>query len=174
MEIWDVYDKERNKTGRTVFRGDVLNEWEYHLAVDIWIINEANEVLLQKRSVLKEAGAGLWCCTGGAAVSGEDSAQACQREMTEELGVVPCMDKAQVVLRDTRGKCHKDIWLIRQNIAPDEFHLQAEEVDEVRWVTIDQLKREMEDPDNFWRLHYIDAILACLSKAALPRSVTNG
>jgi 8-oxo-dGTP diphosphatase len=174
MEIWDVYDKDRNKTGRTAFRGDTLNDWEYHLAVDIWIINDANEILLQKRSALKEAGAGLWCCTGGAAIAGEDSAQACRREMTEELGVVPCMDKAQIVLKDKRGRCHKDVWLLRQNIAPDEFHLQAEEVDDVRWVTIEQLKREMDDSAVFWRLHYMDAILVCLSKAAQPRSVANG
>jgi isopentenyldiphosphate isomerase len=174
MEIWDVYDKDRNKTGKTVVRGDMLNEWEYHLAVDIWIINEANEILLQKRSAQKEAGAGLWCCTGGAAILGEDSKHACQREMTEELGVVPCMDKAQVVLKDTRGRCHKDIWLLRQDIAPDEFHLQAEEVDDVRWVTIEQLKREMDDSSIFWRLHYMDDILVCLSKAAKLWGVTNG
>ena len=174
MEIWDVYDKDRNKTGRTVLRGDLLSEWEYHLAVDIWIINEADEILLQKRSAYKEAGAGLWCCTGGAAISGEDSAQACQREMTEELGVVPCMGKAQIVLRDTRGRCHKDIWLVRQNIAPEEFRLQVEEVDGVRWVSLDQLKREMENPEFFWNLHYMDAILDCLSMTVQMRSSLHG
>lgn len=171
METWDVYDKNRNKTGRTILRGDGLSEQEYHFAVDIWIMNEANEILLQKRSALKEAGAGLWCCTGGAAIAGEDSAQSCRREMTEELGVAPCMEMAQIVLNDTRGRCHKDVWLIRQSITPEEFHLQAEEVDDVRWVSIEQLEKEMVDPATFWKLDYVNDIMSCLRKAAQPRSV---
>lgn len=167
MEAWDLYDKDRNKTGKIAYRGETLAEGQYHLAVDIWIINSNGEILLQQRSMQKETGAGLWCCTGGAAIAGEDSEQACQREAAEELGVMPDMKHARLILQHTIGNCHKDVWLIRQDIAPDLFHLQPEEVDAVRWVTMKQLEREMENPSLFWiwKLHYMDSFMICLNEA---------
>ena len=167
MEAWDLYDIDRNKTGKIGYRGEPLAQGQYHLAVDIWIINSDGEVLLQKRSSKKEAGAGLWCCTGGAAIAGEDSKQTCQREAAEELGIMPDMKLAQMILQHTMGNCHKDVWLIHQDISPDAFHLQREEVDDVRWVTMKQLKRELENPSLFWiwKLHYMDSILKYLNEA---------
>ena len=166
MEAWDVYDIHRDRTGEIVYRGNPLPEGKYHLAVDIWIMNANGEILVQQRSLKKDSGAGLWCCTGGAAIAGEDSVMACRRETMEELGIIPDMNQARIVLQSTLGSCHKDVWLIRQNIAPEAFHLQPEEVDKVRWVTIEQLEREMENHSLFWKLHYMESILICLKEAA--------
>ena len=34
MEYWDIYDKDRHKTGRTMKRNDwILKDGEYHLSV---------------------------------------------------------------------------------------------------------------------------------------------
>jgi predicted N-acetyltransferase YhbS len=38
-ELWDVYDKNRNKTGKIVERGKPMSQDEYHLVVEIWIKN---------------------------------------------------------------------------------------------------------------------------------------
>ncbi len=43
MEIWEVLDKDRNSTGKSVTRGTPLKEDEYHLVVDIWIRNSKNK-----------------------------------------------------------------------------------------------------------------------------------
>ncbi len=161
-EVWDVYDISRRKADRTVFRGDTLGAGEYHLVVNIWIMNGKNEVLLQKRSMEKETGPGLWCCTGGAAIAGEDSAQAFAREMTEELGVPPDMEHAQIAFSHTRRNYHKDIWFVRQDIPPDAFRLQKEEVEAVRWVTMDELEWEANNAATWWQLSYFDELLAFL------------
>ena len=38
MELWDVYDINRNKTGKTAVRGEGLPEGGYHLVVHVCII----------------------------------------------------------------------------------------------------------------------------------------
>ncbi len=162
MEIWDVYDKDRNRTGRTAVRGIEMADGEYHLVVDIWIMNTKGEVLLQKRSMEKETAPGLWCCTGGAAIAGEDSAQAFIREMTEELGVAPAIEHAEIAFSHTKRNCHKDIWFVRQDIPQDAFQLQKEEVEAVRWMTLAQLEQEAKDPATWWQLSYFDTMLGYL------------
>ena len=173
MEVWDVYDENRLKTGAFICRGDSLALGQYHLAVDVWIINRKGEVLLQQRSYIKDAGAGLWCCTGGAALTGEDSAQACRREVMEELGIEPEMKQARIIYQNTWGNCHKDVWLIKQDIKTEAFRLQAEEVEAVRWVSIEQLEREMNMPLLFWKLTYMDCILNQLKEEVQMRGKEN-
>jgi isopentenyldiphosphate isomerase len=136
-----------------------MADGEYHLVADIWIMNAKGEVLLQKRSMEKETGPGLWCCTGGAAITGEDSAQAFIREMTEELGVAPIVEHAEIAFYHTKRNCHKDIWFVRQDIPQEAFHLQKEEVEAVKWVTLAQLEQEANDPTAWWRLSYLDRML---------------
>ena len=51
MEIWDVYDRNRNLTGKKVLRGEPnnLKKGEYGLVVHVAIFNQAGEMLIQKR-----------------------------------------------------------------------------------------------------------------------------
>ena len=51
MELWDVYDVNRNYTGKVIDRhsDEKLNEGEYHLVVEAIIINSKAELLLNKR-----------------------------------------------------------------------------------------------------------------------------
>ena len=51
VEFWDIYDKNRNKTGRLAERGVYeFKEGEYHLVVVALILNSKNEILITKRS----------------------------------------------------------------------------------------------------------------------------
>ena len=54
MELWDVYDKNKKKTGKIIDRhsDERLNEGEYHLAVEAIIINE-NKILISRRANFK-------------------------------------------------------------------------------------------------------------------------
>lgn len=47
MELWDIYNENREKTGRTIVRGQKLGENEYHLVVHMWIINSNGQFLIQ-------------------------------------------------------------------------------------------------------------------------------
>ena len=49
-EYWDVYDINRQKTGKIIKRGQRLNDDEYHLFVQVWLINKEGLFLSQERS----------------------------------------------------------------------------------------------------------------------------
>lgn len=72
MEYWDLYDAQRQKTGRIHQRGVPLNEGEYHLVVHGCLFNAAGQILIQQRQPFKEGWSNLWDVTvGGSAQQGE-------------------------------------------------------------------------------------------------------
>ena len=72
-EFWDVYDKDRNKTGKLTQRGvDKLKEGEYHIVVTAVILNSKNEILITQRAEFKTYPL-MWECNGGSALKDETS-----------------------------------------------------------------------------------------------------
>lgn len=126
MEIWDIYDEQRRKTGRTAVRGEKLKEGEYHLVVHVWIVDGNGEYLLTKRSTNKSF-PGMWECTGGSALAGEDSLAAALREVKEETGLILDPACGNIVMTLKRQDDFADVWLFRTEydlsdvkLAPDE------------------------------------------------------
>ena len=72
MEYWDIYDRNRNQTGRTVKRGDALKDGEYHIVVQVWITDGNGRWVMTKRHPDKPCGR-LWEPTAGSVTAGEDS-----------------------------------------------------------------------------------------------------
>ena len=90
MELWDVYDIDRQHTGKVTERvnGKALPQGEYHLVVHIGIFNGKGELLIQQRQPWKAGYPNLWdVSAAGSALAGENSAQAAERELWEELGI---------------------------------------------------------------------------------------
>jgi len=54
MEIVDIYDGKKNKTGKTVERSTKPELGEYRLSIHIWITNSKGELLIQRRSANKK------------------------------------------------------------------------------------------------------------------------
>ena len=51
MEAIDLYDRNKNKLNKTFVRGkDRLNNGEYYLLEQVWIVNKNNEILLTQRN----------------------------------------------------------------------------------------------------------------------------
>ena len=86
-EFWDVYDKDRRKTGKIQERGKPAPEGASRLIVHIWLMFEKEELLLTRRHPQKPWG-GLWECTGGSVLAGEDSLHGAIREVREEVGII--------------------------------------------------------------------------------------
>lgn len=166
MELWDVYTRDRVKTGRVIQRGRQLQPGDYHLVTDIWIMDSRGRLLIQQRSWAKESAPGLWCCTGGSVIAGEDSLQGMQREMREELGVPPDLTHSRVVLTSLGTYSLKDIYLVRQDIPESALSLQAEEVIAARWVTFKELQALTAQPKVFYRLAYLPKLLPILAGEA--------
>ena len=86
MELFDLYDDERNFTGETIERGKPLPESRYHLVIHICILGSDGKMLIQQRQPFKKSFPGKWdVSVGGSAVAGENSRQAASRELYEAV-----------------------------------------------------------------------------------------
>ena len=88
MEVWDIYNREKQRTGRTMVRDDWrMKEGDYHLSVLGVIMRPDGKFLITRRAEDKSWAPGWWEVSGGAAVAGEDSRDAVVREIREETGL---------------------------------------------------------------------------------------
>ena len=75
MEILDIYDKDRRRTGKTYPRNEEIPHGGLRLIIHILIFSDKGELLIQQRADHKKMG-GLWDIScGGACQMGEDSCE---------------------------------------------------------------------------------------------------
>ena len=72
MELWDIYDENKQPTGRTMKRNDWhMKQDEFHLTVLGVIARPDGTFLITKRVMTKAWAPGWWEVSGGAAQAGE-------------------------------------------------------------------------------------------------------
>ena len=136
MEAWDLYTKDRVKTGQTMLRGDPVPEGLFHLQVHVCIFNEQGEMLIQQRQSTKRWYAGLWdYSVGGSAVAGDTSLAVAERETLEELGLQVSLAGRKPAVTRWYGAMIDDYYSLPLNVALSDLHLQREEVQAVRWAS---------------------------------------
>ena len=158
MELWDIYDEAREKTGRTAVR-DVtpFRAGEYHLVVHIAVFSEDGRMLIQRRALTKSAG-GLWDITaGGSALAGETSGEAACRELFEELGLRLELPRPSFTVNFDRG--FDDVFLVRAEPPLSSLVLQEEEVCDAKWATLEEIL-SMLDEGKFidYRRHFLELL----------------
>lgn len=138
MEYWDLYDYTGKKKNKIAIRGAKLNNDDFHLVVNAWIINDDGEFLITQRSANKSHPL-MWECTGGSALIGESSLQAAIREVKEELGIDVSGDGAIFIGESRRfyDSCPDilHVWLFKSNEKIDNVRIQEEEVNDVMWAS---------------------------------------
>lgn len=99
MEFWDIYDKDKKPTGRTMKRNDwCLKDGEYHLTVLGVIARPDGTFLITKRVMTKAWAPGCWEVSGGAAQAGEESYEAVLREVKGKQAWMRGMQKEVIFL----------------------------------------------------------------------------
>lgn len=138
-EYNDVYDRERNLTGRTHRRGTPWNKGEYGLVVCVWVYDGKGKVLLTRRAPEKSA-PGTWENSGGAAKAGEDSLSAIVRELREETGIKARAEEFELLDRCTERGTHYDHYCIYRDSSKVKVVLQPGETDGAQWATFEQVR----------------------------------
>ncbi len=88
MEYFTLYDQDRIPLGKQILRGEKIPEGEYHIAIHVCVFNSENKMLIQQRQPFKEGWSNMWdVSAGGSAIAGENSREAAQRELEEEIGL---------------------------------------------------------------------------------------
>lgn len=145
MEILDLYDINRIPTGETVIRGDKIPKNRYRLAVHVCIFNKSGQMLIQHRQPFKSGWSNMWDITvGGSAVSGETSQAAAEREVLEEIGYKIDLSNIRPIFTKNFLTGFDDIYLLERELDINTLKLQYEEVKEVKWATLDEIKSMLE------------------------------
>lgn len=143
MEKNDIYDKDRNRTGRTHVRGTPWRKGEYGLVVCVWVYDGQGRLLLTRRAQEKSF-AGTWENSGGAAQAGEDSLQAITRELREETGICAEPEEFQLLCTGRDMTAFYDFYCLERNIPLEQVVLQPGETDDVMWATPEQIHQMIE------------------------------
>jgi isopentenyldiphosphate isomerase len=140
MELWDVYDENRNLTGRTMERGSEFGNGDFHLVIHVCIFNSKNEMLIQQRQPWKEGWSNMWDITvGGSALSGETSKEAAERETFEEIGYKIGLSNERPFFTINFEVGFDDYYLVEREIDIKDLTLQFEEVQKVKWASKDEI-----------------------------------
>ena len=155
-ELWDIYDANREPTGKQHRRGVPLKPGEYHLVVEAWLLNSRGEFLITKRSPDKGF-PNMWESTGGSACAGDDSLTAVLREVREETGLVLDPDRGQLLFTLKRRDSFKDVWLFRQDFDLEDVVLQPGETTDRRCAAPEEILR-MRSRGEFVPFDYLERI----------------
>ena len=140
MELWDLYTENREKTGKTMIRGEKFPEGLYRMVVHAVIFNDKGEMLIQKRQPFKQGWSGLWDITvGGAAIAGDDNRTAAEREVREELGLEISLAGIAPKVSFTFESVFADFYLLNMDVDFDKLSLQYEEVERVAWASREEI-----------------------------------
>ena len=161
MEFLDIVDAKGRPTGETVSREEAHRKGIRHRTAHVWVVRDINgkkQILLQKRSRIKESFPGFYdTSSAGHIPAGEEPLSSALREMEEELGIVASADQFhyagmfhieyEMVFH---GKPFHDnevtfVYVYREPVEADKLTLQESELEEVRWFGLDEVWEEIHE-----------------------------
>lgn len=149
-EIFDVVDENDLVTG-TATRGEVHANKLVHRAVHVFVFNKRGDLLLQKRSLLKDLCPNLWdSSVSGHLDSGEFYDAAAVRELEEEMGIT-APEAPQEIARITpcpeTGWEHVRLYRVRHE---GSIRYPSSEVEAAAWFPLTEVEAWISaKPDDF-------------------------
>lgn len=139
-EVFDVVDENDRVIDRKT-RGEVHANKLLHRAVHVFVFNKRGDILLQLRSMLKDAHPGVWdSSVSGHLDAGEDYAAAAVRELDEEMGI-PVSEAPEEIARiapcEETGWEHVRLYRTRHDGA---VRFPAAEVDAATWFPLHEIE----------------------------------
>lgn len=129
-------------------------EKSLHKEICVFILNDQNEVLLQKRSPNKKIYPNRWSLLTGHVELNETFEMAAIREIKEEVGLKINQNNLNLFAKRifTNDNMHYDItyfYYIKSNLKESDFIIQKEELSEVKWfssdVVIDMIEKQQDN-----------------------------
>ena len=156
MELIDVLDEFGNPTGQVESKEEIYKKGLWHRSCHIWIENDNNELLVQKRNPNKKTFPNLWAISvAGHVDSGETSMDAAIRELKEEVNLDVNKEELQYLFTikrvqpngDTELRVFDDVYLLHRNIDVEKTKLQVEELTDIKYVYYQYLENIFKEGD---------------------------
>lgn len=128
-----------------------------HRAFSIFIFNDKNELLLQRRALSKYHSGGLWtntCCSHQR--FGESTLEAAHRRLKEEMGFDCYMEKSFEFLYKTEfnnGLSEHEFDHVVIGNYSSEININTDEVCDYKYVSLEQIRKDLKanaDQYTFW------------------------
>lgn len=148
MELIDIYDENNNYLGYSIERKKVHSDNLWHHHASAWIMNEKGEILLQQRSKNKKKNPLIWGKTGGHVEHLETPVDALKRETLEEIGLKLNDDDIKLLdiyKSDSNEHYFSYGYIAFTNLKIEDFVLQKEEVEKVKYFKIEELEKYKEE-----------------------------
>jgi len=151
MELIDIYDENNKSTGTVMDRKEAHEKGMWHHESVVIVMNDKNQILLQKRSYKRHNYPGKWGLMAGHVMSGDTPKATAVRELKEEIGL-------HVYQKDLRfieiyvknvpsNRAFIYIYLVKTNKKVSDYILQTEELSEVKYYSIDNLIKRIKKKD---------------------------
>lgn len=145
MEYINIFDENNNPIGEKKEKQQAHEDGNFHRIAHVWIINDKNELLLQKRSASKKSHPNCWDISG----AGESVINWAIRELKEELGVKAEEKDLQFIttIKSTKNPKNMEfqyVYLLNCNKEIKEYIFEDVEVAEVKYVFYKDLENMVE------------------------------
>lgn len=169
---------ENNIVGKPTDRKEAHKNGIWHRSTNVWVIN-GNKILCQKRSVHKDTNPEKWeACFGGHLGHKDSYITAARREIEEEIGLQlnrqdlkqEFIYKYQNIDAVTGAIDREFLCIYTFNWRGDinSLRLEKEEIEEISWFTIQELKRLIGSNDNWINHGYEQDLLIDLENRKGP------
>ena len=139
----------------------------WHRTTDIAVVNSKKELLCHKRSMLKDAGPGMWdICFGGHILAGVDPIKGAMEELEEESGLkvaepdLKFLGTVQHISRSGKNKEFRYVYIYYWDGPMSDLKLEKDEVEEVRWTDIETIKNNRDNSEHWSGMPQLETLLA--------------
>lgn len=170
-EMLRVLDKNGTLTDIFEQRSFIHKNGIYHQEVAFIPINSKGQILLQRRSKNKKSYPNCWALCAGHVVGSQTALEAAKMEANEELGLNLKESDLELLVEKTSNerednKCFATCYYKIIDKPLSYFKKQDEEVEELKWVDLDDFKKMVETETNciFKNNKYYKKIIKNLKK----------
>lgn len=151
MELLDIYNENNEPLNESLEREEVHNKGLWHREILVIVVNEKNQVLLQKRSYKKRHLPGKWALCAGHVTSGDTEKATAIKELNEEIGLKVLQKDLKLIdifkKGDPTNKKFSYIYLLRTDAKLKDLKIQTSELTQIKYVPIRKLIKMILDND---------------------------
>lgn len=125
MEVWDLYDENKQPLNEIHVRGEKMKAETYHYVVFIWTFTNDGRLLLTQRHPCKSYPY-AWEITGGSVITHETPLLGAKRELLEETGIHAELEEFIHLgsATETRTQSLAEYFVVVKDIEEEDIQLQ--------------------------------------------------